>query len=155
MNPSGKDLTVSRMLEASRSAIWKAWKTPELFVKWFAPAPVVTVSNKHEFHAGGGFDTTMHLPDGTIMEGGEGCFLEVVEMERIVFTDALRGGWRPNKEAFFSAVIVLEERPKGTMYTATALHGSDEDCQRHAQMGFADGWGRSIEQLGEIAASLD
>ena len=149
-----KDLTVSRIIKAPRSAVWDAWKNPEHFVKWWAPAPVVTTSKKHDFFAGGGFDTTMTLEDGTVMEGGEGCFLEVIENERIVFTDALQGGWRPNKEAFFSAIIILEEHPEGTLYTATALHKNDEARQQHVEMGFLDGWGTAIEQLGDLARTL-
>ena len=151
---NGEDLVVSRIIKAPRSAVWEAWKNPQHFVKWWAPAPVVTTSNKHEFFAGGGFDTTMTLEDGTVMEGGEGCFLEVVENERIVFTDALRGGWRPNEEAFFSAVIALEQHAQGTLYTATALHKNDEDRQSHADMGFLEGWGTAIDQLGKLAMTL-
>ena len=148
------DLTVSRVIKAPRQAIWNAWKDPEHFVKWWAPAPVVTTSNKHEFFTGGGFDTIMKLEDGTIIDGGEGCFLEVVENERIVFTDALQGGWRPNEESFFSAIITLDEHPEGTLYTATALHKNEEDRLKHAEMGFMDGWGTSIEQLASIAEGL-
>lgn len=149
-----KDLTVSRIIKAPRSAVWEAWKNPEHFVKWWAPAPVVTTSNKHELFTGGGFDTNMTLEDGTVMEGGEGCFLEVIENERIVFTDALQGGWRPNEEAFFSAIITPEEHPEGTLYTATALHKNNEDRQKHVDMGFLDGWGTAIDQLGNVAEQL-
>ncbi len=115
---------------------------------------MVTISNKHEFYAGGGFDTTMTLEDGTVMEGGEGCFLKVVENERVVFTDVLQGGWRPNEEAFFSAIITLEEHPEGTLYMATALHKDDENREKHADMGFMDGWCTAIEQLGRLAEEL-
>ena len=120
-------------------------------MKWWAPAPVVTTSTKHDFFHGGGLGTTMQLEDGTVMDGGEGCFLEVIENERIVFTDALQGGWRPNEQAFFSAIIVLEEHPDGTLYTATALHKKNEDRQGHLEMGVLDGWGTAIEQLGTLA----
>ena len=148
------DLTVSRVIRASPAIVWEAWKNPELFVKWWAPAPILTTSNKHEFFAGGGFDTSMTLADGTVIEVGEGCFLEVIENKRIVFTDALRGGWRPNEESFFSAVITLEGHPDGTFYTATALHKNDEDRQKHAEMGFLDGWGAAIDQLAQLAMTL-
>lgn len=113
-----------------------------------------TAQRWHEFHAGGGFDTTMRLEDGTVMEGGEGCFLELIENERIVFTDALQGGWRPNEEAFFSAVIMLEDHPEGALYTATALHKNDEDRQKHAEMGFVDGSGTVVDQIGKLAEKL-
>lgn len=150
-----KDLTVSRTIKAPRSAVWKAWQDPEHLVKWWAPAPFTTASTKHEFYAGGGFGTIMRGADGSDFYDSEGCFLDVVENERIVFTSALRGGWRPNKEDMpFTAIITLEEIPEGTRYTATALHGSDEDRQQHADMGFVDGWGSCIEQLGKLAEQL-
>ena len=95
----------------------------------------------------------MRLQNGTEI-GGEGCFLKVVENRRIVFTDAPRGGWRPNEESFFSAIIPLEDHPEGTRYTAVALHKNAADRQRHADMGFVDGWGKCIEQLGEVAERL-
>lgn len=148
------DLTVSRILNAPPSVVWKAWKEPEHFVKWWAPSPVVTISKKHEFFTGGGFDTDMRLDDGTVMECGEGCFLEVIENQRIVFTDALQGGWRPNEESFFSAIITLKEHQEGTLYTATALHKNNEDRQKHADMGFLDGWGTAIDQLGKLVGDL-
>ena len=147
------DLTVSRTIKAPRSVVWSAWKDPEHLVKWWAPSPIVTISRKHEFYAGGAFSTVMRMEDGT-EHGGEACFLEVVENERIVFTDALKGGWRPNEEAFFSAIITLEDHPEGTTYTAVALHKNDADRQTHAEMGFVEGWGTCIDQLGELAKAL-
>lgn len=147
------DLTVTRIIKAPPAAVWRAWSDPEHLVKWWAPAPLKTISSKHEFYAGGGFGTIMIMPDGQEM-GGEACFLEVVENQRIVFSDALRGGWRPNEEAFFSAIIRLEEHPEGTQYTATAVHKNPEDRQKHADMGFLEGWGTCIEQLGKLAEQL-
>lgn len=87
--------------------------------------------------------------------GGEACFLEIVENERIVWTSALQGGWRPNKDDMpFSAIITIEVNSEGTKYTATALHLNEEDRQKHADMGFVDGWGTCIEQLGKLAEKL-
>ena len=151
MSDNERDLTVSRVIKAPRAEVWKAWQEPDRLVQWWAPAPVTTESIKHEFFAGGGFATTMRLADGTIIEAGEGCFLEVVAPERLVFTDALQGGWRPNEEAFFAAVITLEQHPDGTLYTATALHKNAQDRQKHAEMGFIDGWGKAIAQLARLA----
>ena len=86
-----KDLTVSRIIKASPSAVWAAWENPEHLVKWWAPVPFTTVSTKHEFHVGGGFGTIMKMEDGTEFYRAESCFLEIVENERIVWTSALQG----------------------------------------------------------------
>lgn len=149
-----KDLTVYRIIKAPRVAVWSAWKDPKQLERWWAPAPLVTISTKHEFHAGGGFGTIMRMEDGTEFKG-EGCFLYVLENERIVWTSALQGGWRPNKDEMpFSAIVTLEDHAEGTKYTAIALHNNDEDRQKHADMGFIDGWGTCIDQLGKLAEQL-
>lgn len=59
MSVKNNDLTVSRVIKAQRSVVWKAWEKPQHFVKWWAPASVVTISNKHKLYAGGSFDTTL------------------------------------------------------------------------------------------------
>jgi uncharacterized protein YndB with AHSA1/START domain len=149
------DLTVSRVIKAPRSAVWKAWNDPEQLVKWWAPAPFTTVSTKHEFYPGGGFGSIMRTEDGKEFYKGEACFLEVKENERIIWTSALRSGWRPNKDKMpFTAIITMEDHPEGTKYTAIVLHDNDDDRQEHANMGFVDGWGTCIEQLGKLAETL-
>lgn len=147
------DLTVSRIIKAPRAVIWKAWKEPEHFAKWWAPAPIVTTVQKHDLRPGGAFDNTMLMEDGQEF-AGKGCFLDVVECERIVFTDALQEGWRPNEESFFTAIISLEDHAEGTEYTAVAMHKNAEDRQKHADMGFENGWGTCIDQLGNLVKQL-
>lgn len=149
-----RDLTVFRIIKAPRAIVWQAWVDPKHLAKWWAPAPIKTTVNKLELWAGGAFNTTMHMEDGAEFSG-EGCFLEIKENERIVWTSALQRGWRPNKDDMpFSAIVVLEDHPDGTKYTATALHQNDEDRQKHAKMGFVDGWGTCIDQLGSLAEKL-
>lgn len=33
------DLTVTRVIRASRSTVWRAWTDPALFAQWWIPAP--------------------------------------------------------------------------------------------------------------------
>ena len=35
----------------------------------------------------------------------------------------------------------------GTRYHAVARHADAETCQRHAAMGFHEGWGKALDQL--------
>ena len=41
------------------------------------------------------------------------CFLDVDEHERIVFTNALVGGWRPAEQPFMTAIITLRTIRRG------------------------------------------
>lgn len=55
-----------------------------------------------------------------------GCFLLVDELERIVFTDARLGGWRPAETSLLTADFTMKDHPEGTEYTATAMHRRTE-----------------------------
>jgi uncharacterized protein YndB with AHSA1/START domain len=50
--------------------------------------------------------------------------------------------------------MTLESVPEGTLYRAHVLHGDEEVQQKHAEMGFQQGWGTCAAQLEEVAQSL-
>ena len=148
------DLVLTRIIDAPPSLIWKAWTDPELLKRWWAPAPLTTPECEMDARPGGLFRTLMRAPDGTEYPG-TGCFLELVENERIVFTDALQAGWRPAEKAFFTAIITLEATGAGTTrYTARALHKNEADRETHERMGFHEGWGRCADQLARFVTEM-
>ena len=63
-------------------------------------------------------------------------FLEVVEKERLVFTDAFRPGWQPSGRPFMTAEVLFEDAGAGkTRYTARAMHWTAEARKEHEEMG--------------------
>jgi uncharacterized protein YndB with AHSA1/START domain len=84
-----------------------------------------------------------------------GCYLELVANRKLVWTSALKPGYRPvqraenNPELLFTAVILMQPTKTGTRYTAIAIHQDPESRQKHEQMGFHDGWGTVLDQLVE------
>jgi uncharacterized protein YndB with AHSA1/START domain len=147
------DLVISRDIDAPRALVWKAWTNPEHLKKWWAPAPVTTPECEMDVRPGGKFRTVMRTPDGAEYPTN-GCFLEVVPLERITFTDALEAGFRPTGQPFFTAVITFEDHEGGTRYTARAMHKDGADREKHEKMGFYEGWGTNIRQLAAVAESL-
>jgi uncharacterized protein YndB with AHSA1/START domain len=141
------DLTISRVIEAPRSAVWKAWTDPRSFEQWWIPAPARCKVVEMDLRPGGAFVTEMSETGGAFTPHLSGCFLAVDDLERIVFTNALVGNWRPAEHPFMTAIITLEDHPKGTDYAAHVMHKSRADRDNHEKMGFHDGWGTVIEQL--------
>jgi uncharacterized protein YndB with AHSA1/START domain len=88
----------------------------------------------------------MRSPEGKHFPN-TGCYLEIVPNEKLVWTDGLLPGYRPAPEPFMTGVLLLERHPKGTKYTAIALHRDAETRKRHEEMGFAEGWGKALDQL--------
>jgi uncharacterized protein YndB with AHSA1/START domain len=72
-----------------------------------------------------------------------------VPEQRLAFTNALTGGWRPG-DGFMTAVMTFTEVPAGTEYSAHVLHRSRADRDLHDAAGFADGWGTVLRQLAEL-----
>jgi uncharacterized protein YndB with AHSA1/START domain len=106
-----------------------------------------------DLRPGGSFRTEISHDGAEFGPHLNGCFLAVDELERIVFTDALLGGWRPSEASFMTAAITMEDHPEGTEYTATAMHRNVADRDRHEELGFQDGWGTVTRQLAELVES--
>ena len=151
------DLVLERVVDVPRELVWAAWTTPEHLKKWFTPAPWTTPEVEVDLRPGGIFRTVMQGPAGESFTG-VGCFLEIVPVERLVWTSALGPGYRPNKaggDAFtFTAVISLEPHGNGTKYTATLFHADEESAQKHNAMGFHTGWGAALDQLVALAKTM-
>ena len=157
-----RDLVLTRVIDVPRELVWRAWTIPEHVKKWFTPAPWTTVECEIDLRPGGIFRTVMRSPEGQHFSNA-GCYLEIVEQERLVWTTALLSGYRPAVASslaqncgvdFFTAIIALESVEQGTRYTATVIHGTAEDKANHEQMGFHDGWGKALDQLVALARSL-
>jgi uncharacterized protein YndB with AHSA1/START domain len=148
------DLVFERNVELPPDVIWAAWTIPENLKPWFTPVPWQTVACEIDLRPGGLFQTVMRSPEGEEFPN-TGCYLEVVPNQKLVWTNALTPGYRPvgapppvsEGAFFFTATISLEPIATGTKYTALVVHGSEEDCQKHEQMGFYEGWGKALEQL--------
>jgi uncharacterized protein YndB with AHSA1/START domain len=141
------DLTISRVIKAPRRAVWQAWTDRASLEQWWVPAPAKCRVLEMDLRAGGAFVTQISEDGGEFAPHLSACFLAVDDLERIVFTDTLTGGWRPAEQPFMTAIITLQDHPMGTDYLAYAMHKSNADRDMHEEMGFYDGWGTVAEQL--------
>ena len=92
-------------------------------------------------------------PDGEEFPN-RGVYLDVVENERLVLTDAFVSAWERSEKPFMTGTITLEEEGGKTRYTARALHWSVADRKAHEKMGFHEGWRKATDQLEALVAPL-
>jgi uncharacterized protein YndB with AHSA1/START domain len=145
------DLELVRETDVAPELVWRAWTEPELLVQWFTPKPWETPVAEVDLRPGGKFRTVMRGPDGEENDN-QGCFLEVVPNQRLVWTAALAPGFRPQPGPLpFTAIIELERTAAGgTKYRAIAMHQDPEGRKTHDEMGFQEGWGAVFDQLVEL-----
>lgn len=144
------DLTLQRVIKASRAAIWSAWTDPVKLAQWWLPAPLRCRVDAFEPRPGGAFVTRMSEDGGDFVPHVSGCFLDVRQDERLVFTNALVAGWRPAEGGFMTAVITLADHADGTFYDVVVKHKDRADRDRHEEMGFHDGWGTVTTQMAAL-----
>lgn len=147
---SERELVLVRETDFPAARLYAAWTTPELLVQWFTPHPWSTKSCELDLRVGGACRTVMVSPEGEEFPN-TGVYLELIPNEKIVFTDAYLPGWEPNPGLFFTAVLTFETLPAGgSRYTARVRHWTQAACEKHATMGFEEGWGKACDQLLEM-----
>lgn len=148
-----RELVLTRLIDAPREKLFKCWTQPELMKQWFAPLPWTLSHVEVDLRTGGSSKVVMRSPEGQEFPN-LGVYLEVVENEKIVFTDAYTEAWVPSEKPFFTGIITFEEEGGKTRYTAVARHWTVEDRKAHEEMGFHEGWGQCADQLAALAAKI-
>lgn len=142
------DLMLERELDVPRHHVWRALTQPQRLKKWFSPAPWTTTDCAIDLRPGGRFMTVMRSPDGE-EHADEGCYLEIIENQKLVFTDALSACYRPKATGFMTVTITLDDEGAGTHYCARVSHASSDARKKHEEMGFHTGWSKALDQLVE------
>jgi uncharacterized protein YndB with AHSA1/START domain len=134
------ELAVSIHIDASRDICWKilSQRMPE----WWCPAPWKLTLDDVDMRAGGRCNMTMYGPNGEVNRS-EGLFLDVVEGQRFVTTDAMgrdeHGEIYPLEPLMIGGWEVLPQGT-GTLYRAWARHWTEEARSEHSELGFTEGW---------------
>ena len=85
---SDNTIEFSRVFDAPRELVFRAWTEPELMAQWFAPEPFTTPIAEIDLRPGGRYRLVMRDPDGNEYPS-TGEYLEVVVPERYVATDSV------------------------------------------------------------------
>jgi uncharacterized protein YndB with AHSA1/START domain len=150
---SEHELVLTRLIDAPRANLFRCWSEPELMKQWFSPLPYTITHAEVDLRPGGSFLVTMRSPEGEDMPV-HGVYLEVVQDEKLVTTDAYTSAWIPSAKPFMTAIVTFADEAGKTRYTARARHWSAEDREAHEKMGFHEGWGQCADQLAALAAKL-
>ncbi len=153
-NPlADRELVLTRIIDAPREKVFRAWTEPELLKQWFAPLPWTTPRAETDVRPGGSSLVVMRDPDGNEFPN-RGVYLEVVKNERLVFTDAYTKAWEPSEKPFMTVILTFENDGGKTKYTARVRHWTVADREAHEKMGFHEGWGLCTDQLAALVGKI-
>jgi uncharacterized protein YndB with AHSA1/START domain len=150
---ANRELTLTRLIDAPRDTLFRAWTEPDLLKQWFTPRPWTTPVVETDVRPGGASYILMRGPDGNEFPN-RGVYLEVVKDRKLVFTDAYTEAWQPSGKPFMTAVLTFEDEGGKTRYTARVHHWNEADRESHEKMGFHEGWGKATDQLEALVKTL-
>ncbi|WP_254532926.1 SRPBCC family protein [Natrinema gelatinilyticum] len=140
-------LTIRRTFDAPLERVFRAFTEPVELEEWFAPAPgdVMTEIQTFAPKPDGERSIRFHMDDDWF--GSDGAFEEVVENERIVYTDQ----WVNFPEAEVDSRVIVEfsDAEDGTEVVLTHEQLPDGDAVGGAGMG----WENSLGNLEEMLAA--
>ncbi|MFP3907253.1 MAG: SRPBCC domain-containing protein [Acidimicrobiales bacterium] len=84
-------VVIERSFDAPVELIWRMWTDPEHFAAWYGPDGATIPVAKMDVRVGGTrlVCMEMHGPDGPMQMWFTGEFREVVENERLVYTESM------------------------------------------------------------------
>ncbi|MDD1775423.1 MAG: SRPBCC domain-containing protein [Methanobacterium sp.] len=83
----GKELTITRVFNAKRDLVWKAFTNPEIFRQWWGPKEFITPVVKIDLKVGGEHFNCMQAPDGETF-CSKGVYKEIDPPRKLVVTDS-------------------------------------------------------------------
>jgi uncharacterized protein YndB with AHSA1/START domain len=153
-SPDGREreLVITRIFNAPRALVFKAWTDPKQVAQWWGPRGFTNPVCEIDARPGGALRIVMRAPDGAEYPM-IGVFREVVAPERLVFTNiAVDQEGKPVLDGLTTVgfaeqgtktKLTLETRAKALVdYAAKFLEGMDA------------GWTQSIDRLEAYVARV-
>ena len=160
VKPVERELVITRVFDAPRERIWKAWTDPEFSKRWWGPKNFTTPVSKIDLRVGGSYLNCMRGsgPDGVVRDyWSTGIYREIVPLEKIVCTDSFADekgnvvpatyyGMGQNVPLKMLITVTFEEHAGRT--TMTLRHaGIPAGEMRELTKA---GWNESFDKLAEI-----
>ncbi len=160
---SDREFVISRVINAPRARVFKAWTDPKQMAKWFAPAPLTVPACELDPVPGGIFSLTMRMNGEDFPMKGE--FREVVEPEKIVYTNDLSAHpaefharlreWGAIDTSHSLVTVSFEEKPDNkTLLTVRTLFDSTATRDAFLKMQMGEGWTQGLAQLDMLVSGV-
>lgn len=150
------ELMLTRTFAAPRTLVWRAWTDPVHIQQWWGPQGFTGDACKVDLRAGGAFDLTLVAPDGERYPC-RGTFVEVVELERIVYDgEAVEGhpcgaGLPPHARV----TVTFTEQGRHTLLTHHTRFLDAARLTAASQAGYRQGWEDSFARLADFLQHND
>jgi uncharacterized protein YndB with AHSA1/START domain len=143
---TAQEIAITRVYEAPRELVWRAWTEAEELVQWWGPPGWSTSLDTvtMDVRPGGDFRLTSVSDQGDEMPV-VGVYREVVEPERLVLDEPAEGSWHEGAE---STVTFTDLGGGRTEVMIRAIIQTTDEMRETAERGMRETFDRLGEHLG-------
>jgi uncharacterized protein YndB with AHSA1/START domain len=139
-----REVSLTRVIDAPRSLVWKAWTDPKHIAGWWGPKGFTSVVDEWDARPGGAIKLEMRAPAGG--HPMTGTFHEVAPPERLVFLAVARDhGGNPLLESL--TTVTFAEQGGKTLLTVQASAIGLVEIAPQMLAGMEMGWSQSLDRL--------
>lgn len=143
-----RELVVTRIIDAPRRLVFKAWTEPEQVALWWGPQGFTTTYCKMDIRPGGRFRLCMRSPAGTD-HWKQGVYHDIVEPERVVFTFAWEDAEGKPGHELLTTVTFADHGAKTKLTLHQAVFETIERRDDHRQ-----GWTSCLERFARYMLTM-
>jgi uncharacterized protein YndB with AHSA1/START domain len=155
-----RELVITRVFDAPRSLVFKAWTDPKHMAQWWGPKGFTNPLCEIDARPGGAIRIVMRAPEDVPAHArGDhpmgGMFLEVIAPERLVFTATVDDADGDRLFEVLNTATFVEHGGKTTL----TLHVQARVVKATAQVammlgGMEEGWNQSLDRLGALVVRM-
>jgi uncharacterized protein YndB with AHSA1/START domain len=146
-----RTLVVTRLLDAPRALVWRAFSDPFHLSQWWGPKGYTNPVCELDFRPGGRWHHVMRDPAGNEYPV-DSEFIDIVPPERIVYRNAAAdpATFGDNPPPSFVRTITFEDVDGRTRLTMVARFDTAEHRERVVRRGFRAGTEESFDRLAAL-----
>ncbi len=149
MAPADRTLVTTRIFDAPRELVYKAWTDPKQLSRWFPPEHFSAPVCELDVRPGGSLRIDMKADDdagdlaGTVFPA-KGVYREVVPNERLAFT---LKGLKEGPPPMVLMTVVFEDQGRKTKVTIYQTTETVADYEELLKIGASEGLRQSLDKL--------
>ena len=155
-------MTITRVFDAPRALVWKAWTNPEYVMQWWGPKGFTAPVCRMDFRVGGKYLCCMRSPEGQeFWNGGE--YHEIVPQEKIV--SSMYFADKDGNKVDASEYGIEHEAIEGENYDTVLFEDlgngktkltfiGNETMEDATKSGQAEGWNQILEKMADVVAGM-
>ena len=149
--PNDTEILITREFDAPPHLVWQAWTTPDLVKQWWTANRGEATVADIDLRVGGKWRYVMVTHEGGMEVGFHGEYLEIVENERLVSTEAYEGIPDADAQAATNTLTLTPLDGGRTRMEIRVEHPNREGRDMHLASGMEGGLQDALDLLEGLA----